>query len=96
MGKITETAKVGGGRGGKRPYRYPWDEWFEQGEFTVHRGTDFGCAAGVMSQTIRVQAWKRGVGVTIVDVGNRGQVLAVTVRRVRKVKRASRAQAGAA
>lgn len=88
MGKNSKTATLAGGPGKKRPFRYPWDEWLGQGagtEFRVVRGRDFGCSASVMSAYIRVQASRRGVGVSIRDRGD-GKVLDVTVRHVRRAK----------
>lgn len=65
-----------------------WDALFSREEFRLTRGRDFTATINGMTAAIRREAWRRGVGVSVLETGPGGQTLRVTVRkkRTRRVK----------
>lgn len=61
---------------------YAWDEWFEQGVFTLHKGQDYDCSQSAMYGQILTAASKRGIRVTVKDEDTS---ITVTVRQPSKV-----------
>lgn len=70
-----------------RGARYPWEQWFDRGSFTVVRGVDFFCTVGGMVVNTRVAAGRLGLRVRI-SVGEDRLEVAVKqpVARGRKAK----------
>ena len=60
--------------------KYPWEEWFAEGVFTLTRGLHYDCSQSTMAQTVRNNASARGLRVRLVDTGV-GIVVHVTGRR---------------
>lgn len=50
---------------------YQWEQWFQQGCITLCRGTHYWISQGVMYQTIRNNASRRGLRVRLKDHGDR-------------------------
>lgn len=60
-----------------RGARYPWEQWFGRGSFTVVRGEDFHCTVGGMVVNTRVAARRLGLRVRV-SVGD--DRLTITVK----------------
>ncbi len=56
--------------------RYPWKEWFGKHKFALIKGGDFDIECEVMDQTLRNQATRRGVPISI---HRQGDVLMVVL-----------------
>ncbi len=48
-----------------RGVRYPWDEWFMKGRFTLVRGKHFGGKVHGMAQTARTAAAVRNIRISV-------------------------------
>lgn len=46
-----------------RIVRYPWEEWFAKGTFTLKKGRDYDCEPFSMTMMVRMNARKEGLKV---------------------------------
>lgn len=49
-----------------RIVRYPWEEWFKKGTFTLKRFRDYDCQPFSMTMMVRMNAKKEGIKVRTV------------------------------
>lgn len=49
--------------------KYPWEEWFALGTFTLVGGVHYHCSQSTMAQTVRNNASSRGLRVRLDDTG---------------------------
>ncbi len=50
--------------------KYNWEDWFSRAEVIIVYGVDYHCSQSTMVQTIRNEASKRGLRVSVIDAGN--------------------------
>lgn len=60
--------------------RYPWEEWFAQGKFTVYRDVDFNGMLYTMAQQVRNAANRLGCRVNIKLDESEGSITVVVYR----------------
>ena len=50
--------------------KYPYDQWFNGAIWRITQGEDFDCKPQNVRSTLRVQAWRKGLGFTSRIIGD--------------------------
>jgi hypothetical protein len=78
--KPNETGKNGHAK--RRVRRYPWEEWFRSGSFTVYRARDFNGRTDTFLQQVRQAASRLRYSVSVETARDGGWVTVTVVGRL--------------